>query len=91
MKTPTQRIIRRFKFNVADYAVTFYKVYGRNPQGRELQSIVLAATDRESDATIRSCLRAGVRVAKAEYADGDCALTFGVNKKVMQKLGRYLA
>ena len=91
MKTPTQRIIRRFKFNVADYAVIFYKVHGRNPRGEELQNIVLAATDRESDATIRSCLRSGVRVAKAEYTDGDCALTFGINKHVMKKLGRYLA
>ncbi len=91
MSSPTSRIIRQLKFNIADYAVTYYKVHGKNPIGDDLFRIVVNAIDQEEDPFIRSCLRRGVRVARADYADGDCALTFGLHKKTFQKLENYLA
>lgn len=91
MVNPTTRIIRQLKWNIADYAVSYYKVHGKNPVTADLSSIVRNAIDLEDDPFIRVCLRKGVRVARAEYTDGDCALTFGLHKETFQKLKRYLA
>jgi hypothetical protein len=91
MANPTTRIIRQLKWNIADYAVTYYKVHGRNPVADDLSSIVRNAIDQEEDPFIRVCLRKGVRVARAEYAEGDCALTFGLHKETFKKLKNYLA
>jgi hypothetical protein len=91
MSSPTSRISRQLKYNIADYAVTYYKVHGKNPKDETLERIVRSAIDKEEDPFIRACLRKGVRVARAEYAEGDCALTFGLHKKTFQKLKNYLA
>jgi hypothetical protein len=71
MSSPTSRIIRQLKYNIADYAVTYYKVHGKNPKDETLERIVRSAIDKEEDPFIRACLRKGVRVARAEYAEGD--------------------
>lgn len=91
MSSPTSRILRQLKYNIADYAVTYYKIHGKNPTGDSLTRIVVSAIDKEEDPFIRSCLRGGVRVERAEYTAGDCSLTFGLHRKTFKKLQNYLA
>lgn len=91
MLDPTQRILRQLKFNIADYAVAYYKIHGKSPKGVHLSNMVLRAIDKEPDPFVRSCLRYGFCVTSAKYVEGDCALTLGIHKQTIKKLSSYLA